>query len=157
MISAVIFDVDGTLVDSNEFHVAAWEKAFRHFGKEFPREKLHQNIGKGAEAAIKVEIATIGLLCGDFRQLRIRNPKLVVPVVQRIEQGFPKGKTAFLQEFAHVITSGQTAVIERVELLLRSSRVISAVPIFTHPGDTKILSDVVYQPKSTPPSETHGT
>jgi beta-phosphoglucomutase-like phosphatase (HAD superfamily) len=49
MISAVIFDVDGTLVDSNEFHVAAWERAFRHFGKEFPPEKLRQNIGKGSD------------------------------------------------------------------------------------------------------------
>jgi hypothetical protein len=38
-----------------------------------------------------------------------------VPVVQRIEQGFPRGKTAFLLEFADVITSAQTAVFKRLE------------------------------------------
>jgi hypothetical protein len=36
--------------------------------------------------------------------------QIIVPVVQRIEQGFPKRKTAFLQQFAGVIRSPQTAV-----------------------------------------------
>ncbi len=56
------------------------------------------------------------------RKSRIEN--LNVPVVQRIEQGFPNAKTASLLEFAAVITSSQIALLERVELLLRSSRVI---------------------------------
>jgi beta-phosphoglucomutase-like phosphatase (HAD superfamily) len=34
MIRAAIFDLDGTLVDSNELHVQAWQETFRHFGKE---------------------------------------------------------------------------------------------------------------------------
>jgi HAD superfamily hydrolase (TIGR01509 family) len=49
MIQAVIFDLDGTLVDSNEFHVTAWQRAFQHFGKDFSREELHRHIGKGAD------------------------------------------------------------------------------------------------------------
>lgn len=48
-IRAFIFDLDGTLVDSNEFHVASWDRAFRHFGKEFSREKLRAQIGKGSD------------------------------------------------------------------------------------------------------------
>src|SRR6266446_8662270 len=60
-----------------------------------------------------------------------------VPVVQRIEQGFPKGKTPLLHRFADVISCAQIAVIEPVELLLGSSRVITNLHIFTHPGDTK--------------------
>ena len=35
---AFIFDIDGTLVDSNELHVDSWDRAFRKFGKQFPRE-----------------------------------------------------------------------------------------------------------------------
>ena len=31
-VNAVIFDVDGTLVDSNELHAAAWERAFASDG-----------------------------------------------------------------------------------------------------------------------------
>jgi hypothetical protein len=36
--------------------------------------------------------------------------QIVVPVVQRIEQGFPKGKMALLQEFADVIGCAQIAL-----------------------------------------------
>jgi HAD superfamily hydrolase (TIGR01509 family) len=49
MITAVIFDLDGTLVDSNELHVRAWDRAFRHFGRIFTPEALRQQIGKGAD------------------------------------------------------------------------------------------------------------
>src|SRR6266436_376898 len=59
-----------------------------------------------------------------------------VPVVQRIEQGFPKGKTALLHKSADVVSCAQIAAIEPVELLLRSSRVLSNLQGFTHPGDT---------------------
>jgi HAD superfamily hydrolase (TIGR01549 family) len=49
MIRAVIFDLDGTVVDSNELHVDAWAEAFRQYGKEFPRARLHEQIGKGGD------------------------------------------------------------------------------------------------------------
>ena len=44
-----IFDIDGTLVDSNELHVDSWDRAFRHFGKQFARDALHAQIGKGSD------------------------------------------------------------------------------------------------------------
>jgi HAD superfamily hydrolase (TIGR01549 family) len=46
---AFIFDIDGTLVDSNELHVGCWDHAFRHFGKQFPRDALRAQIGKGSD------------------------------------------------------------------------------------------------------------
>ncbi|HEU0273558.1 MAG TPA: HAD family hydrolase [Candidatus Udaeobacter sp.] len=46
---AFIFDIDGTLVDSNDLHVDSWDRAFRRFGKQFPREKLRAQIGKGSD------------------------------------------------------------------------------------------------------------
>ena len=49
MIRAAIFDLDGTLVDSNELHVLAWQETFRHFGKEIPLERLREQIGKGGD------------------------------------------------------------------------------------------------------------
>jgi hypothetical protein len=39
---------------------------------------------------------------------------VVVPVVQRIERRFPKGKTAFLQESPNEVRSTQLAVFEVV-------------------------------------------
>ena len=69
---AAIFDLDGTLVDSNELHVEAWEEAFRHFGKEFPKEKLRRNIGKGGDQYLpeflnEIELRTLGPEIDQFR------------------------------------------------------------------------------------------
>ena len=49
MIRGVIFDLDGTLVDSNELHVLAWHDTFRHFHKDIPLERLREQIGKGGD------------------------------------------------------------------------------------------------------------
>ncbi|MGI8481942.1 MAG: HAD family hydrolase [Chthoniobacterales bacterium] len=49
MISAVIFDLDGTLVDSNDLHAEAWQETFRHFGKEIAYADLRRQIGKGGD------------------------------------------------------------------------------------------------------------
>ena len=49
MIEAFIFDVDGTLIDSNDFHAEAWQKAFEKFGKKISFEKIRTQIGKGAD------------------------------------------------------------------------------------------------------------
>jgi HAD superfamily hydrolase (TIGR01509 family) len=48
-LKAVIFDVDGTLVDSNDLHVEAWQEAFRKYGKDLDAQKIHQQIGKGGD------------------------------------------------------------------------------------------------------------
>ena len=51
---AVIFDVDGTLVDSNLQHVEAWREAFAHFGKELSSDEVHAQIGKGGDQLMPV-------------------------------------------------------------------------------------------------------
>jgi HAD superfamily hydrolase (TIGR01549 family) len=54
VIHAAIFDLDGTLVDSNELHVLAWQETFRHFGKEIAIEQLREQIGKGGDQYLPV-------------------------------------------------------------------------------------------------------
>jgi len=51
---AVIFDVDGTLVDSVDLHARAWQDAFRHFGHEFPLDQIRNQIGKGGDQLMPV-------------------------------------------------------------------------------------------------------
>jgi HAD superfamily hydrolase (TIGR01549 family) len=51
-LQAVIFDIDGTLVDSNDLHASAWHEAFRHFGKELPYELVRSQIGKGGDLLV---------------------------------------------------------------------------------------------------------
>jgi HAD superfamily hydrolase (TIGR01509 family) len=54
VIKAVIFDVDGTLVDSNDLHVEAWREAFRRYGKDLSFEDVHGQMGKGGDQLMPV-------------------------------------------------------------------------------------------------------
>jgi phosphoglycolate phosphatase-like HAD superfamily hydrolase len=49
MIRAVLLDVDGTLVDSNDAHAQAWVDAFAEFGQSVPFERVRPLIGKGGD------------------------------------------------------------------------------------------------------------
>jgi HAD superfamily hydrolase (TIGR01549 family) len=72
VIRAAIFDLDGTLVDSNDLHVQAWQETFRNFGKEISVERLREQIGKGGDQYLPVfltekEMREIGQQMDEFR------------------------------------------------------------------------------------------
>ena len=43
---AVLFDIDGTLVDSNYLHVDAWHRAFQTLGVDVEAWRIHRSIGQ---------------------------------------------------------------------------------------------------------------
>jgi len=47
-----IFDVDGTLVDTNYQHALAWFRAFRRFGITRPLWRIHRGIGMGGDTFV---------------------------------------------------------------------------------------------------------
>ena len=49
MIKAVIFDVDGTLIDTVDLHAACWVEALKHHGIDVPFEDMRPQIGKGGD------------------------------------------------------------------------------------------------------------
>ncbi|MDH2308135.1 HAD family hydrolase [Methylobacterium brachiatum] len=51
---AVIFDIDGTLLDSVDLHAQAWVEAFAHFGVETDAAKVRSQIGKGGDELMPV-------------------------------------------------------------------------------------------------------
>lgn len=54
MVKAVIFDMDGTLIDSVDQHAKAWQDAFRDFGHEFELKAIRAQIGKGGDQLLPV-------------------------------------------------------------------------------------------------------
>lgn len=54
MIRLVIFDIDGTIVDSVDLHAKAWQVAFADFGKEVSFISVRKQIGKGADQLMPV-------------------------------------------------------------------------------------------------------
>lgn len=60
VIKAVLFDIDGTLVDSNDLHVLAWEEAFDSVGAKFNRQAIHDQIGKGTDMLVPTLLPETG-------------------------------------------------------------------------------------------------
>jgi phosphoglycolate phosphatase-like HAD superfamily hydrolase len=54
LLKAVIFDVDGTLVDSVDLHAGAWQEALVSFGKREEFERVRYQIGKGGDQLMPV-------------------------------------------------------------------------------------------------------
>jgi HAD superfamily hydrolase (TIGR01509 family) len=48
----IIFDIDGTLVDTNQAHVEAWRRALQRLGHEVSTQRIELEIGKGGDKLV---------------------------------------------------------------------------------------------------------
>jgi len=53
-VKAVVFDIDGTLVDSVDLHARAWLEAFALFGHKLSFAEVRKQIGKGGDQLMPV-------------------------------------------------------------------------------------------------------
>lgn len=103
MVKAIIFDVDGTLVDTVDLHARAWAEAFRHFGRHVAFHDVRQQIGKGADQLMPVflppdEVKRIGQELDDWRGRLYRQQYLprarafpqVRPLLERVRSAGQK-------------------------------------------------------------------
>ncbi len=51
-LSAIIFDVDGTLIDTNAAHVQAWDQALKQHRYQVSADRIAVEIGKGGDKLI---------------------------------------------------------------------------------------------------------
>ena len=112
MIEAVIFDVDGTLVDSVDAHARAWLWVFARHGHDIPLEDIHFQIGKGGDQLMPVflseeEIARVGETLFD----ELRTP------VRRI--GTPMVPMPFSPDLEKALMPTSKAVATAAEALVR--------------------------------------
>jgi HAD superfamily hydrolase (TIGR01549 family) len=94
VIEAVIFDIDGTIVDSVTLHAKAWQRTFAKFGKNILLEAIRSQIGKGADQLLPVyfskqELEQFGGAMEIYRSELFRREYL--PKVK----GFPKVRELF--------------------------------------------------------------
>lgn len=130
---AILCDVDGTLVDSNEFHIIAWDEAFRTLGYSIPRHLLRQQIGKGGDKLVsflipkshEAEQAAIRGMHGDIFQSRFLN--LVRPFPYAAE--FVRSLNAQGKKVLLVSSSPQKEVEHYAEQLSITSALNATVSI----------------------------
>lgn len=73
-LKAVLCDIDGTLIDSNQQHAESWLRTFEHFGVPATFEKVLAQIGKGSDHLLpvfvpnKVEREALEPKLKDFRK-----------------------------------------------------------------------------------------
>ncbi len=96
MIEAVIFDIDGTLVDSVDLHAQAWQVALERFGKKVSFDQVRRQIGKGGDQLLPVflsqgELEKFGEELDEYRSKLFKKEYLPrVTAFPRVRQLFEK-------------------------------------------------------------------
>jgi beta-phosphoglucomutase-like phosphatase (HAD superfamily) len=65
---AVLFDVDGTLVDTNYLHAVTWWQAFAQGGHYVPMADIHRAIGMGSDEMPALPGSLLGRPAGSQKQ-----------------------------------------------------------------------------------------
>ena len=108
-IKAVFFDIDGTLVDSNDFHVLAWDEVLRDHGHRFEHDEIRTQIGKGADQLLPtlipgidpVTLKAISKRHGEvFRTRYLKQVKAFPCATDLLEMLHMKGKRVLLASSA---------------------------------------------------------
>lgn len=116
----LIFDVDGTLIDSVKAHAAAWQKALREFGHDFPFDRIRGQIGKGADELLK-EFLSPEEIEREGEELSERRAEIFQEEHVRHVRPFPRVRELFerLRGDGHKIVLGTSAKGEELETYVK--------------------------------------
>lgn len=88
MVRGVIFDVDGTLVDSVDMHTEAWQRIFAQWGYEVPFAAIRAQIGKGGDELMP-EFLPKDVVARDGKAIEAERSALFKAEYLDRVQGFP--------------------------------------------------------------------
>lgn len=74
-IKAVVFDLDGVLVDTDRFHYLAWKKVLADLGKEFTKEDNEQIKGVARFRALEILLKMKDIEMSEVEKMRILRKK----------------------------------------------------------------------------------
>ena len=91
---AILFDIDGTLLDSVDLHARAWREAFVAFGKDIPFDLVRSQIGKGGDQLLPVFLSPAELAASGKEIERWRGDWWKLRYIHRVEP-FPGVRPLF--------------------------------------------------------------
>lgn len=74
-IKAVVFDLDGVLVDTDRFHYLAWKKVLQDLGKDFTAEDNEQIKGVARFRALEILLKMLDIQMSEVEKMRILRKK----------------------------------------------------------------------------------
>jgi HAD superfamily hydrolase (TIGR01549 family) len=137
-LKSVIFDIDGTLVDSVDLHAKAWQMAFDKFGKKVSFGAIRRQIGKGADQLLPVffskdELDQFGDELNSYRSKLFKQEYL--PTVK----AFPKVRELFkrINQDGRQIALASSAKDDELDAYKKITRIADLIETETSSGDVK--------------------
>ena len=115
MIKAVIFDIDGTLVDSVDLHAECWRAALAQFGVHVPFAEIRAQIGKGGDQLLPVFLSKAQLAEMGAEIERYRGALFKREYLPRV-RAFPKVRELFERLREEGVKIGLASSSKRDEL-----------------------------------------
>jgi HAD superfamily hydrolase (TIGR01509 family) len=135
-VRAVIFDVDGTLVDSNDAHAGAWVTALAEAGFRVEQAHVRQLIGEGGD---KLLPQVTGVPEDSPKGKRISSRRAEIFKTRYVPHLRPfRGARALvmlLRDYGHEIGVATSAKPEELEPLLRIAEVDDLIRLRASSGD----------------------
>lgn len=103
--TAILLDIDGTLVDTNYYHAVSWYRAFQKHHVEVPVWRLHRHIGMGGDQFISA-VAGEQVESQQGDDIRDAHSEAYMAVIEEVRP-LP-GAKRFLQQLAD---DGRTVVL----------------------------------------------
>lgn len=113
MIRAVLFDIDGTLIDSNGLHVEAWAEVFAAAGHDVTREAIAGQIGKGGDHLVPALLP--GLDDAEQERLTEEHGKVFKAKYIALAQPFPDARALLERVYRdgkHVVLASSASAEE---------------------------------------------
>lgn len=130
----ILFDLDGTLIDSVYQHVLAWGKALREVGVKLPNWMIHRKIGMSDELIVQAFLrdAKVNLSKDEIKELRDIHGRAYAKLAPEVK-ALPGAKdllaTLLKSRVSHAIATSSPA--DQAERPLKMLGVSPKVPVVT--------------------------
>lgn len=138
-LKAVILDVDGTLILSNDAHAQAWVEAFATYGYDVPFDKVRPLIGMGGDKVIPKMVPGLNKEEGDGKAISQKRKELMI---EKFAPTLPSANgtrelVLHMKEQGLRLVIATSATSEELSLLLKAGKVDDLLDEATTSSDAK--------------------